>query len=208
MKELILQIKRLKKDKISSTVNQRMKEFETVGNKNSNEIFKELCFCLLTANFSAAGGLRIQKEIGDDFLTLSKEDLSKRLTKLRYRFPNVRASYIHEAQKHKDNIKEILESFDDDKKTRAWIVKNIKGIGMKEASHFLRNIGYKNLAIIDFHIVDILEKNNLIERPKTLTPKKYLEVEDVLEELARKTKTNLGELDLYLWYEETGTVLK
>ena len=77
MKELILQIKRLKKDKISSTVNQRMKEFETVGNKNSNEIFKELCFCLLTANFSAAGGLRIQKEIGDDFLTLSKEDLSK-----------------------------------------------------------------------------------------------------------------------------------
>jgi len=72
----------------------------------------------------------------------------------------------------------------------------------------LRNIGYKNLSIIDFHIVDLLVKNGIIEKPKTLIPKKYLEIEEILKQLAQRTNTNLGELDLYLWYEETGKVLK
>ena len=79
---------------------------------------------------------------------------------------------------------------------------------MKESSHFLRNIGYKNLAIIDFHIIDLLVKQNLIEKPKTITSKKYIEIENILKELTEKTDTSLGELDLYLWYEETGKILK
>ena len=79
---------------------------------------------------------------------------------------------------------------------------------MKEASHFLRNIGFSNYAIIDFHIIDLLVKEKLITRPKTLTPKRYLEIESILETLAKKTKLSLGELDLYLWYMETGKILK
>jgi N-glycosylase/DNA lyase len=35
-----------------------------------------------------------------------------------------------------------------------------------------------------------------------------LEIEEVLKELSEKTNINLGELDLYLWYEETGKILK
>jgi len=103
-----------------------------------------------------------------------------------------------------------LDSFQDDEEKRDWLVKNIKGLGMKEASHFLRNIGCKNVAIIDFHIVDLLAKNNLIEKPKNraLTGKRYIEIENILKELAEKTNTSLGELDLYLWYEETGKILK
>ncbi|MBU1252440.1 MAG: N-glycosylase, partial [Nanoarchaeota archaeon] len=86
----------------------------------------------------------------------------------------------------------------------------IRGLGMKESSHFLRNTGFQNVAIIDFHIVDILARHGLIEKPKnkSLTPKKYLELESLLNELAGKTGTSLGELDLYLWYEETGTIFK
>lgn len=79
---------------------------------------------------------------------------------------------------------------------------------IKKQAIFLRNIGYKNLSIIDFHIVDLLVKNGIIEKPKTLIPKKYLEIEEILKQLAQRTNTNLGELDLYLWYEETGKVLK
>jgi N-glycosylase/DNA lyase len=91
---------------------------------------------------------------------------------------------------------------------RDWLVKNVKGLGMKESSHFLRNVGYKDLAIIDFHIVDLLEREKLIERPKTITPKKYLEIEETLTKLGEKTSLNLAELDLYLWYLETGKILK
>jgi len=164
----------------------------------------------MTANFSAKGGIKIQNAIQDGFLILSEEQLAKKLSKLGHRFPNARAKYVIGARIHKDNIKEILESLEDDLKKREWVVENIKGIGMKEASHFLRNIGYKNLAIIDFHIVDLLVKNNLIEPPKSrsITPKKYIEIENLLKQIAQKTNLNLGELDLYLWYEETGKILK
>lgn len=207
MEQVIELINNLRNSSVIKTINQRMKEFESFKNKSNNEIFKELCFCLLTANFNAFGGIKIQKEINDGFLTLEESELSKRLSGFGHRFPNARAGFIIKARKHK-NIKQILNSFSDETLMREWLVKNIKGLGMKEASHFLRNIGYRNVAIIDFHILDILVKNNLIEKPKTITPKKYLEIESVLKDLANKLNMSLGELDLYLWYLETGKVLK
>ncbi len=210
MQQIISLVNDLKNSPIKNLVDSRMLEFENFGKKSSNEIFKELCFCLLTANFSAEGGIKIQNALGDGFLFLEKEGLAKKLAELGHRFPNARAEFIFDARKHKDNIKETLATFSSDDEKRNFLAENIKGLGMKESSHFLRNIGHKNVAIIDFHIVDLLARNNLIEKPKnkSLTPKKYIEIENILKELAEKTNTNLGELDLYLWYEETGKVLK
>ncbi len=210
MQPLISLVKTLKSSSIKKVIDSKMQEFSKLGKKSSNEIFKELCFCILTANFSAQGGIKIQDAINDGFLALNEKELARKLSELGHRFPNARAKYIFEARKYKDNLKEILENFKDESEAREWVVKNIKGLGMKESSHFLRNIGYKNLAIIDFHIVDLLAKHNLIEKPKSksLSPKKYIEIENLLKEIAEKTNLSLGELDLYLWYEETGKVLK
>ncbi|MBI2042921.1 N-glycosylase/DNA lyase [Candidatus Pacearchaeota archaeon] len=210
MDKIISLVNNLKNSPIKSRVDSRMNEFSELGKKSSNEIFKELCFCLMTANFSALGGIKIQNEINDGFLHLRKEELAQKLSELGHRFPNARAQFIFEAQKYKNNIKEMLNSLNSDEEKRNWLVKNIKGLGMKEASHFLRNIGFKNLAIIDFHIIDILVKNSLIEKPKnkSLTTKKYLEIENILKKIADEVKLSLGELDLYLWYEETGKILK
>ena len=210
MKSIISVIEKLKKSEIKNIIDSRMKEFSDLRNKNSNEIFKELCFCFMTANFSAQGGIKIQNAIGNGFLTISEEELAKKLSELGHRFPNARAKFVILAQPHKDTIKDILEKLEDENLMREWIVKNIKGIGMKEASHFLRNIGYKNVAIIDFHIVDLLAKYGLIKKPKNraLTQKKYLEIEGVLKKISEAVGLNLGELDLYLWYEETGKILK
>ena len=207
---LVEEIEKLKNSDIKQIIDSRMKEFEELGLKDSNEIFKELCFCLLTANFSAYGGMRIQENIGGGFLHFSEEELAKKLSELGHRFPNARADYIVSARKFKDNIKKIILEIGDELKMREWIVQNIKGIGFKESSHFLRNIGYKNLAIIDFHIIDLLAKYSLIEKPKSnsLTKKKYAEIEDVLRKISRISNLNLGELDLYLWYKETGKILK
>jgi N-glycosylase/DNA lyase len=207
MSNLINEIEKLKNSSIARTVSQRMKEFRQLGGKSSREIFKELCFCLLTANYSAAGGIKIQKAIDDGFMNFSELELSGKLKELGHRFPNARARFIVEARKHANNIKDILSSFSDEE-AREWLVENIKGLGMKEASHFLRNIGFTDCAIIDFHITDILAKNNLIEKPKALTPKKYIEIENVLRRLAEKTSLSLAELDLYLWHIETGKILK
>jgi N-glycosylase/DNA lyase len=209
---IISQISKLKKSSIKKIIDSRIKEFRRIGKQPDCVCFNELCFCILTANYSAEGGIRIQKEIGDGFLTLDQRGLAKRLKELGHRFPNTRADYIIISRKYKNNLKEIILSFDNESDLRDWLVKNknIKGIGYKEASHFMRNIGFEDVAIIDFHIIDLLAREKLIKAPKTksLTKNRYLEIEEVLRKLAKKVNLNLAELDLYLWYIETGKILK
>jgi N-glycosylase/DNA lyase len=208
MKKLLKVIENLKKTKVKNLVDVRIKEFKEIGDKTSNEIFRELCFCILTANFNAERSIKIQNELCDGFLVLNQSQLSKELEYLGHRYPRARTKYILDARRYKDSLKDIIESFDTEGGMREWLVKNVKGLGYKEASHFLRNIGYTNLAIIDFHIINVLVRYNLIKKPRTITKKKYLEIEDILKEIARKLNLNLAELDLYLWYMETGKILK
>lgn len=208
MKKLLQSIRNLKKSEVKNLVDARLREFKEIGNGSSNEIFEELCFCILTANFNAERSMKIQMEIGDGFLTISKSDLARKLKELGHRFPNTRARYIVDARKHKNSLKDIVKTFNDDNNLREWLVKNVKGIAYKEASHFLRNIGYTNFAIIDFHIIDVLTKHKIIEKPKVVTKRKYLEIEDLLGKITGKSNVTLAELDLYLWYMETGKILK
>ena len=198
----------LKRSELRKTVDSKLREFKAIGEKGNDDIFNEMCFCILTANYSAEGGIRIQRAVGDGFLKLTELELTNRLKELGHRYPNLRAKFIVEARNHRESIKKTITSFGNERTAREWIVKNVKGLGYKEASHFLRNIGFENLAIIDFHIIDILEAYSVIERPKTLTKRKYLEIERVLEKIAGKLGMSLGELDLYLWYAETGKILK
>ena len=207
MDKLIESIKSLKNSEISRIVDSRIKEFNEIDKSSCEEIFTELCFCILTANFNAEKCIMIQEEIGDKFLKISVEELAKKLKDLGHRYPNTRARYISKSANYNESLKENICSLKGDN-LREWLVKNIKGLGYKEASHFLRNIGFDNYAIIDFHIIDILVKNNLIKRPKTLTKNKYLEIENILRNLAKKLNLSLAELDLYLWYIETGKILK
>ncbi|MFX0026382.1 MAG: N-glycosylase, partial [Candidatus Hermodarchaeota archaeon] len=134
--------------------------------------------------------------------------LTERFKEYGYRFPNIRSKFIIEARKSKDELKNKIKSELNKNDLREWIVENIKGIGYKEASHFLRNIGFTNYAIIDFHIIDLLVAHGLIDKPKTLNRIKYLKIENILKNIADKLNLNLAELDLYLWFLETGKILK
>jgi len=201
MGSLVKQINELKNSEVKFKVDQRLKEFE------KNEPFSELCFCILTANSTAERCISVQSKVGKGFHTLSPSKLQKKLKENGCRFHNKRSSYIIEARTKKQELYSSLKELNE-KDLREWLAKNIKGLGYKESSHFLRNIGYKNSAIIDFHILDVLEKNNLIKKPKTLNKNNYLDIETKLKVLAKKLKLNLAELDLYLWYLETGKILK
>jgi N-glycosylase/DNA lyase len=164
---IIEKIKELKKSPIAKIISDRIVEFEKFGNEKKDAVFGELCFCLLTANFSAERCISIQKEMGRSFSILTEEELAKELKKHGHRFPNTRANYIFEARKCEKDLCKIIG---DGKARREVLVKEIKGLGMKEASHFLRNIGFKDVAIIDFHIIDLLKREGLInfERTKAL----------------------------------------
>ncbi len=206
MKNLILKITDLKKSKTNSLILTRANEFLNFK-RNNKDLFSELCFCTLTANYNAEKAILIQKKVGNGFITLSEDKLKEKLKGLGYRYPNKRAEYILANRQHYSHLSKILKEHSGEH-LREWIVKNIKGLGFKEASHFLRNIGYGEYAIIDFHIVDLLEKEKLITRPKNLNPENYIKIEKILLKLAKKVNLNLAELDLYLWYLETGKVLK
>ena len=207
MEDLLSKIEELKNSEIKTKINQRVKEFKAINKESNEELFGELCFCLLTANFNAEKTIKIQNEIGECFLSDNQNQLEKKLKDYGHRFPNKRAEYIQKARNCKDKLNDIV-SFHDKKSLREWMVNNVKGLGYKETSHFLRNVGFDEYAIIDFHIIDLLVRYGIIKKPKTITKNKYLEIENILSKIAEKTNLTLAELDLYLWYMETGKILK
>ena len=54
----------------------------------------------------------------------------------------------------------------------------------------------------------MVEQGIIRERPKTVTPKKYLEYEEILTGVAKKLGMPLGQMDLYLWAKKSGEVIK
>ncbi len=208
LEQLLNELRRLIETDIKRLVDEKIRSFIQLRSKDITEIFKELCFCILAAGYSAEKSLRIQERINDGFLKLPEKELVEELRRLGHRYPETRAKYIVRARRKLDQVKNVLDTLVDCKQIREWLVENIDGLGYKEASHFLRNIGCLEVAIIDFHILNLLERYEITEKPRTLTRKKYLEIEKTLEEISRIVGLKPGELDLYLWYMETGKIVK
>ncbi len=209
-------------------VKQRMEEFERLGKEGKTHfdfrpfldidydagIFSELCFCILTANSSATLGIKIQANLGDKgFMEKSEEELTQIFSSFGHRYAQQRAQRIVEARDKFKDVLSLIKKEKNPKVIRELLADSksrfkIKGFGYKEASHFLRNIGFKDVAIIDRHISRFLMEKGLLRQVKTITPKVYLEAEKALEHLAKELNLTLGELDLYIFYIKTKKVLK
>lgn len=207
--QLISEINHLQNDsKISNVIENKIESFEYFKKMGTNEeLFSELCYCILTANCQAKSCMIIQESFPFEFSCATEDQIRSHLIKQRYRFPNIRTGFIFDAQMNKDNLRMVLNNHSG-QELREWFVDHIKGLGMKEASHFLRNIGYKNYAIVDKHIMNIAHDYQIIDKPKTITKKNYLLIEQELLKIAQDTKLDLATLDLYLWYMQTGMILK
>jgi len=191
-------------------VEARIKEFKVAQGEGEERWFEELVFCLLTANYSARGAVACIAALNDrGAIKEGGLDELRACLEHRHRFPNKRAEFILKARAHKKDLKMIITSQPSSRTAREWLVENITGLGMKEASHFLRNVGYLDLAIIDKHILThMLEQGIIDERPKTVTRKKYLEYESILTGVAKRLDMPLGQMDLYLWAKKSGEVIK
>lgn len=197
-------------------IQNRLSEFRQVWNCPDERIFAELAFCFCTPQSKAKTCWNAVSSLQDSgkLYSGSSEEIMKALHK-KVRFHNNKAGYILQAREFftengKLSIKKKLLQLGEPEEMREWLVKNLKGMGYKEASHFLRNIGFgKDMAILDRHILKNLQKQEAIsEVPKILTPKKYLEIEDKMREFSRKVNIPMDELDLLFWSEETGEVFK
>jgi N-glycosylase/DNA lyase len=213
-KKIIKEIKHifvLKHNEIESKLN----EFKKVWKYGKNEdIFQELIFCILTPQSKAKVCLNVVKKLSDELLFCKNpKNIISKLEGVR--FKNKKAYYIVEAKKIFStdkgiDIKSKLIQFNNPYEMRDWLVNNVKGIGYKEASHFLRNIGFgEKFAILDRHILKNLKILGIIkEMPYSLSKNKYLEIEKKVEKFSRKIKIPLAALDLVLWYKETGEIFK
>ena len=227
MKKLISGYKKKK-----SQIKKRLKEFRDLQNASDEDIFSELSFCILTPQTKALSCDKAVNDLRKCGLLFKgrKSSISKRL-KGKVRFHNDKAAYLVAARclfsaqgarlpvgqgfasggkngKALD-IKSRLTA-DDISKTRDWLVKNVKGLGYKEASHFLRNIGLgKDIAIIDRHILENLKRYKVIERiPPSISKKTYVNIEDKMRKFSRRVKIPLEEIDLLFWSRQTGFIFK
>jgi N-glycosylase/DNA lyase len=214
MNKLIKQINELRKNKdISCRINKQLVSFNKLGKKGNNEWFSELSFCILTANSKAQTAYNIQKLMDKEkptkFLTLTQDELSKVIQENKHRFHNNKSKFIVEARKYKE-IKTILKNEIRNKNDpRDFLIRNVKGIACKESSHFLRNVGFKNYAILDRHVLSLMQEHKFIKnKPKTLNIKNYLQIEKKLLEICNKTNMTQAELDMYLFYIRSGQILK
>jgi N-glycosylase/DNA lyase len=202
--------------KVFPLISYREKHFDDVWkNATEEEIFTELVFCLFTPQSKAVSCWSAVNELADKNMIFSSkdEDIAKVISKVRFR--NNKAKYLVEARKlfmvdSKIKIKEKLKSFKNICELRKWLIDNIKGIGYKEAGHFLRNIGIgKGLAVLDRHILKNLKAYGAIKKiPEKLSVKTYLETEKQMQDFAKSIGIPMSHLDMLFWCKDTGGIFK
>ncbi|HZD12335.1 MAG TPA: N-glycosylase/DNA lyase [Candidatus Binatus sp.] len=195
-------------------IQRRLEEFKQALDKDEIDVFAELSFCILTPQSEA-------KTCWEAVLKLREKSVLSRGTPSdieaclhQVRFYENKARYIVQARNQftKDSLrlKEHIQSFYNRFELREWFVDNVKGLGYKEASHFLRNIGLgEEFAILDRHILRNLGKLGIIEEvPVSLTKRKYLDIEGRLRRFSKEIGIPMAELDLLFWSKETGWIFK
>ena len=196
----------------------RLDQFREVWRHGSNaRLWEELVFCIFTAGASARMGFRAVDAIRPLLMDGTREAMTVALRNAgAHRFPVERPGYIVVTRSYlRDHcnleLREQLQSFTDPIERRDWLAceKRIKGLGYKESSHFLRNIGLMGHAILDKHVMSCLTDLKVVETPKPpATRARYLETEERLRLYAREIRIDFDELDLVLWSMKTGEVLK
>ncbi|MDO8480918.1 MAG: N-glycosylase/DNA lyase [Nanoarchaeota archaeon] len=177
--------------------------------KNAEDQFYELCFCLLTPQSNAFRcDVCIQELMRLDFKHREPQILGEILKKYT-RFHNTKAKHLALFKQNHEKIISGLLTCKTPFEKRAFLVKNVKGLGLKEASHFLRNTGHESLAILDRHILKHLVELGVMKRiPKSLTHKNYLKIEKQFQKFSKEIQIPIDEIDLTLWSHETGKVFK
>ncbi|MCS7145220.1 MAG: N-glycosylase/DNA lyase [Nitrososphaerota archaeon] len=190
----------------------RLEEFRRVDRSDAGRLFEELAFCILTPQSSAKRADAAVKELSRSGLLLNGKasDVYSVLRQWGVRFPAAKARYIildRRVLMGGERLKQLLSQ--DGRETRDKLVKVVWGFGYKEASHFLRNIGYKGLAIIDRHVIRGLVRIGVLRREVNLSSRRrYLMVEERFIEAAEIVGVQPEALDLLLWFEGTGEVFK
>ena len=197
-------------------IRERLAEFSALGRTARDEkLFEELAFCIFTAGASARMGLRSIDRVRPVLINGSLREIQDAL-KGAHRYGLSRGRYVHETREYLHEscglqMRALLHRFGDANARRDFLAQNrrVRGIGYKEASHFLRNVGFSGYAILDKHVLNRLTDFGVIGAPKPpSTRNRYLEIEEKTRAFAARIGIDVDELDLLLWFTKTGEILK
>jgi N-glycosylase/DNA lyase len=193
---------------LKAPIRQRLEEFKAVPEE---KYFYELCYCVCTPQSKAQNALTVQKKLEKkDFFHRDFNPTDILRNPEHYiRFHNQKAERLQNAKKLFPDISKVIKSDITAHEKRDWLAENFKGFGMKESSHFLRNIGFEGLAILDRHILSHLVLCGVIpEMPKSINAKRYRQIEKLCIEFSQSISIPVDELDLLFWSSVTGVILK
>ena len=212
--ERIEELKNLYDEKKDS-IQAQLDEFNQVREKaDDKKVFEELTFCILTSAVGPKVGSRSLDAIKDILSEAGPEELAERLTGV-HKYPEKAYYIVHTRDYLKSEyglkMNDLVNSFKDPFELREFFAlnKDIKGLGLTQASHFLRNIGRKGYAILDRNVVRSLNDLGVLDNPKPpTTKKKYLEAEEKMQGFADELGISIEELDMLLWSKKTGHIPK
>jgi N-glycosylase/DNA lyase len=196
----------------------RLREFRQVWQTATDaRLWEEMVYCIFTAGASAKMGLRSVEAIRPLLAEGRSDAMTHALVSAgAHRFPNARPVYVVTTRDYLQGscsmkLRKRLKSFSDPVERRDWLATEprIKGLGYKESSHYLRNIGFKGYSILDKHIVRCLAELGVIDTPKPPTNRsRYLDTETRMRQFSGEVGIDFDELDLVLWSMKTGEILK
>lgn len=202
-------------DKFKDDIKKAIASYEKTSEYTEEDYFAEIAFCILTPQSKAKNAWMAISKLKENKLLYigNEEEIVEYLNVVR--FKNNKAKYLVNLRNlmtvnNKLSSKEILNSFQTVDEKRNFILKNVKGMGLKEAAHVLRNLGLgRYLAILDRHVLKNLFELGVIENiPKTLTAKIYYEIEEKMLEYSKYANIGMDELDLVFWAKQAGEVFK
>ena len=193
----------------AEAIRRRLEEFRQV---DASEYFYELAYCLMTPQTSAESVGKVIEELKKISFHSQPVDpepiLRNRGTYIR--FHRTKSKHLLKLKDEFPLIASFVTRSISPDELREWLVKNVKGLGYKEATHFLRNIGRNGgLTILDRHILRNLKRYGAVRSlPGSLSRKRYLSIERAFVRFADRVGIPVDELDLLFWSMETGVIRK
>lgn len=184
-------------------------------------LWTELACCVLssqvpyeTAQAAAvrveASGVLMDRGLSLGSLEASLADLLRRPFELevgprRYRFPDSRARQLAATataiRREADGLADLLAGFERMDCAREWFVDHAPGLGPKQASMFLRNVGASyDLAVLDRHVINYMMIVGLTSEPAPARRMAdYRRDEIILRDHAAEFGLPVGFLDWAVW---------
>jgi len=169
---------------------------------SSIDVFYHLAFAICAPQTTFKANRKVNEELKR--LKFHSEDIPRELLEVTLkpvRFYRTKAENLLLMKEDFPQIASVLRGYSRDFwSARLWLVRNVRGLGMKAASHFLRNLGSTELAIIDTHILKYLG----VESAPT-SELEYARIEMLFRDRAEELGKTPAALDAEVWAEYSGT---